>query len=191
MRIIKSTLLIATLTLVHIQTQAGVWDSITDFFGGSGDSPVAESAPTSVEAPANDASSMISKGVKLIPLITQTLGVTDGQAKGGMGALLQAAQILLADTEYGTLANAIPGASALLDAAPAKEDSSSLMGTAIKMAGEQSDAAKVGLDLISQFKSLGMNQEMIPKFASAAEGYLEQSGSAEAGGLLTSALSFL
>lgn len=192
MKFAKHTLLIATLAIATTSAQASLWDSVTSLFGGStAEDQTTVAAPA--EASANSTANMISTGLKLIPILTQTLGVTDGQAQGGMGALLQAAQVLMAGSDYSTLANAIPNASALLSAVPTQQTESSggLMDAAMKMASEQSDTVKVGADLVSQFKTLGMGAEMIPKFTEAAEGYLTESGSSDASGLLTSALSFL
>jgi hypothetical protein len=192
MKILKHTLLITALAVANTSAQASLWDSVTSLFGGESTETQAAPAASATETTATKTSEMISTGLKLIPLLTQTLGVTDGQAEGGMGALLQAAQALMGGSDYSTLAQAIPSASALLSAAPALQtESGGLMDTAMKMASEQSDTVKVGADLVSQFKTLGMGADMIPKFTDAAESYLTQSGSSDASGLLSSALSFL
>ncbi len=62
------------------------------------------------------------------------------------------------------------------------------MDSAIKMASEQSDTVKAGLSLASQFKSLGMGVEMIPKFTEVAQGFLEKSNTPETSNLFSSTL---
>ncbi|MFL0800958.1 MAG: DUF2780 domain-containing protein [Agarilytica sp.] len=187
MKHLRSTLFVAVLAAFSLQAQAGIWDSITAFFSGSEtEAPLEENnAPTEKEGP-----SKVETGLKLIPLITQTLGVNDGQAKGGMGALLQAAQLLMSGTDFDKLSNAIPEAGSLLGSAPKVEQSSGgLMDSAMKMAAEQSDTVKAGLNLASQFKSLEMSPEMIPKFTEVAQGFLENGGAPETSNLFSSALS--
>ncbi|MFT5082495.1 MAG: hypothetical protein ACI9Y1_000520 [Lentisphaeria bacterium] len=86
-------------------------------------------------------------------------------------------------------AQPIPNATSLLDsAAKAQEASGGLMGAAMRVAGEQSETVKTGFDLVSQFKTLGMGSEMIPKFTEVAEDYLKQGKTPDTGDLLVKAL---
>ena len=108
-----------------------------------------------------------------------------------MGALLQTAQSLLSGGDFSVIANAIPGVRGLLGAAPAASASANggLLGGAMKMATDASPSLKAGAQLVSQFKSLGMGAEMIPKFSDVSSNYLKQSGNAEASVLLDAAIS--
>lgn len=183
MKTLQSTLLITVLTLASVTAHAGIWDSISSFFG---DSSASETTQAAAEEPASQ--NLLATGIKLIPLITKTLGVTDGQATGGMGALLQAVKLLMPNSDFASIVSAIPNASSLMDAAPAPNNGGGLLDTAMKFAGEQNDTVKVGLDLVSKFKSLGLSADMIPKFSDVAEGYLSDNNSADTGKLLSSAL---
>lgn len=188
MKAIKSAVLVVALGAASMQANAGIWDSITSFFGSSEEEKVAEAAPAAEKAE----SGLMNTGLQLLPLLTQQLGVSGDQATGGMGALLQAAQALMPGTDFGKLSQMIPGASSLLSSAPALTDGDSgggLTGSVMKMAAEQSDTAKAGMQLVSQFKSLGMGADMIPKFTGVAESYLKQSDDPGTADLLTSALS--
>lgn len=192
MKIIKSTLLFTALTVANVPAHASFWDSITGFFGASDDS--SEAAAAAEVAPAAQDTSLMATGISLIPLLTQSLGVTNGQAEGGMGALLQAVQLLMPQNDFSSVAQAIPNVSSLMSAAPSVESGDSnggLMDTAMQMAGEKSTTVKAGLDLVSQFKSLGMGADMIPQFSNVAESYVTQNGSPETGNLLSTALSSL
>ncbi|WP_373092384.1 DUF2780 domain-containing protein [Zhongshania sp.] len=137
--------------------------------------------------------SMIQTGIQLLPLLSQTLGVSTSQATGGMGALLQTAQSVLSGNDFSVIANAIPGTSGLLNAAPAVTTTSKseggLLGNAMKMATDSNPSLKAGAQLVSQFKSLGMGAEMIPKFTNVGSSYLKQNGNAEASVLLDAAIS--
>lgn len=197
MNIIKSTLLFTALTMANVPAHAGLWDSISGFFSDAGSSnevAATEVAPVAEVAPASQGTSLLTTGISLIPLLTQSLGVTDGQAEGGMGALLQAVQLLMPQSDFSSISQAIPNVSSLLGAAPAVDSASSsggMMDAAMQMAGEQSTTVKAGLDLVSQFKSLGMGADMIPQFSSVAESYVTQNSSPETGSLLSTALSSL
>lgn len=184
----KKIIAITALASLSLPTQAGFWD---DLFGSSEPKETAPASAQSTPAPSpSTTNTMVQTGLQLLPMLTQSLGVTGTQATGGMGALLQAAQTLLANTEYATLANAIPGAQSLIAAAPAVTESNEggLMNQAMSMASSYSPEAKAGSRLVSQFQSLGMSAEMIPKFSEVGADYLQQTGNPEAGALLTSLL---
>ena len=198
----KKLICIALICTLSSQAHAGIWDSIVGFFGD--DEEVSEvqdstaSAPTTPKTDEPKTSSMMETGLKLLPLLTQTLGVTDGQAKGGMGAILQTVQGLVSKSEYGALLQAIPGAQSLLAAAPevpssdnGKDAKSKLIGGAMDIAGKQGGALQQGAQLVSQFKSLGLSADMIPKFGETAGNFLTKTDKPEASQLLTSALSKL
>lgn len=191
----KKILSIALICTISTQAHAGIWDTITGFFGG-GEEVQTQTTPK-IEEPKADAS-LLTTGLQLLPLLTQTLGVTDGQAKGGMGAILQASQALLSKTEYGKLLGAIPNAQGLLAAVPAltgnQKDGdmkSKLISGAMGAAGETGGALKQGAELVSQFKSLGLGADMIPKFGNVAGDYLKTTDQPETSNLLTGALSQL
>lgn len=186
----KKSLCIALLASISLQAHAGFWDSVTGFFSSPEPNSTAQSpaAQTTSSAP-----NLMQTGLQLLPLLTQQLGVSNAQAKGGMGALLQATKILLSGTDYAALAQAIPNTDALIAAAPnvakTTQDDNNLLNSALKMASEYSDTAKTGSQLVSQFQSLGLSADMIPKFTGVANDYLKQTDSADAAQLLTSALS--
>lgn len=188
----KKVLFFAGVSLLCAQAHAGLWDTISGWFGG-GEKPSAEQteqqASAAADEAANKTSDMVQKGIQLIPLLTSTLGVSDGQAKGGMGAILQAAQVLLSGSDYGTLLKGIPNAASLLDAAPkltgaTADKAGGLLDTAMQAAAEQSDTVKAGSQLLSQFKQLGLGADMIPKFTQTANQYLQQNDQTEAASLI-------
>ena len=178
---------VVLLAALSMNANAGVWDSIVNFFSSSEEEKVTEAAPKAD----NTGAGLVSVGLQLLPLLTQQLGVSGEQAKGGMGALLQTAQGLMSGSDFSKVSQMIPGAAALLSAAPQikNESGGGLAGSVMKMAGEQSETAKAGIQLVSQFKSLGMSADMIPQFTRVAENYLKQSDDPSTADLLTSTLS--
>ncbi|WP_372748285.1 DUF2780 domain-containing protein [Litorivivens sp.] len=193
----KKLAVIALISSLSLPAQAGFWDSL---FGG-GDSkeaapepatePNKEPPPPAAESSASASSSMAATGMQLLPLLSQSLGVSGAQAAGGMGSLLQAAQTLLSNSEFATIAKAIPGVETLMRAAPAVSAATGgggMMGSAMDMASKYSPQAKAGSELVSQFKSLGMGADMIPKFTEVGSSYLQQNGNGEASTLLSSAM---
>lgn len=129
----------------------------------------------------------------LIPTLTKSLGVTEAQATGGMGSIFQAAKGLMSGTDFTTLSKAIPKMDSLLAAAPAvssaKKGSGDLLGGAVDAASKYSANTKVGKQLLSQFKSLGLSPDMISKFSDVAMGYLKKGEMPQTADLLSSALS--
>lgn len=176
LKIMAITLLLAS---ISTQAHASWWDSIVSFFGGE------ETAEESANA------DLVKTGLSLLPLLTQKLGVTESQAEGGMGALLQAAQLLLSNSEFSQLSSAIPAANSLMSSAPKASSGGTgdLTGALVGFAAEQSETVKAGTQLVSQFESLGLGADMIPKFSGVAEEYLKKSDKADTASLLTTAIS--
>ncbi len=186
----KKIILVTFISLFAAQANAGLWDSITSWFS-SDEEKVSEPAK---EAPPEPANALVEQGLQLLPYLVQQLGVSEGQASGGLGSLIQAATALLSEGDGKSLLAAIPNAASLLGAAPQIAQSkgeNNMLSDAINTAGEYSEKAKVAAQLHSQFESLGLGADMIPKFAKTTETYLGKNDNADAGKLLNSALSSL
>jgi len=109
----------------------------------------------------------------LITELTQQLGVSDKQAKGGVGSILDYAKSSLAPKKYDTLAKAIPNSDSLLSLAP---QAASMLGG---LGGKSSSLGSMA-SLASQFSSLGLSSDMIGKFIPIITDYLKGSGSTDA-----------
>ena len=57
-------------------------------------------------------------GQNLVDTLTQKLGVTNGQAEGGAGAIFQVAKDKLSSEDFQSISQAVPGMDGMLDAAP-------------------------------------------------------------------------
>ncbi|MFT5716885.1 MAG: hypothetical protein ACJAWS_001188 [Oleiphilaceae bacterium] len=153
---------------------AGFFDSL---FGSDDPAP-----KETVQVPADTDSTMkmaTDIGMSLIPLLTQQLGVTDTQAEGGMGSLLQVAKDQLTTDEFSELGQGVPDITTLLAAAPnliPKGVSSKLPGGLSGLGGLASSIGGIS-QLTSQFEALGLSPDMIGKFASIAIDYFSSSSS--------------
>jgi len=109
----------------------------------------------------------------LTSLLTKQLGVTDTQASGGVGSMLQLAQEKLTSGQFDQVAKAIPGSQKYLDGAKQL-----LGGSKVGDAG----------GLKSAFSKLGMSPDMVDKFKPVVTNYAGQLGGPEVKTLLESAL---
>lgn len=185
----KKLLSIALVGIISAQAQAqtSLQDSLT---------AQAKAAATAKAAPATNAATTAagdatSSALALVPMLTEGLGVTEKQATGGMGSILQAAQGLMSGSDFGTLSKAIPNMDSLLAAAPAVKDAKKggILGGALDAAANYGANTKIASQLMSQFSSLGLSPDMISKFSNIAVGYLQNGTMPETADLLSTALS--
>jgi hypothetical protein len=206
----KKTLLA---TVILLSTANYAHAGFFDFLFGSKEekaAPVAEvstDAPAKVEqatvqakeaSPAAESSMMetaTNVAMGLLPTLTSQLGVTETQASGGMGSLLQVAQGALSSDEFSQLGQGIPGMDSLLAAAPALGSKSAggnaLTGMLSNAGGIAAGLGSMG-KLTEQFEALGLSPEMIIQFANIAINYFSSSeaeGSDTTGNLLQTGLS--
>jgi hypothetical protein len=190
--IMKKTLLVSAILLSSANmAHAGFLDFL---FGKKEESapvveapaPATQTSPsTPVAAAATQPSTMESAtnlAMGLLPVLTSQLGVSETQAQGGMGSLLQVAQTTLSSNDFAQLSEGIPGMQTLLAAAPALS-SKSAGGNALSGMLANAGGLVAGLGSMSkltqQFEALGLNPEMIVQFATIAIDYF--SNSAEKG----------
>lgn len=122
----------------------------------------------------------------LVGLLTSQLGVTEKQAKGGTGSLLNYAKGKLSETDFAKVAQAIPGVGEYLDAAP-KSGAAGAAGAASSLLGGKAGGGGL-LSLAGQFAELGLGSDMIGKFVPVIVSYVKSSGGESVAGLLAGAL---
>lgn len=188
-KLIAAVMLLGAATNSH----AGFLDS---FFGKKEDAAPAEvkaeAAPNTATSPVTDSAKpgMMETALGLVPTLTSNLGITEKQAEGGMGALLNVAKGNLSGEEFSSLGQGIPGMETLLAAAPAlstKSGLGGLSGLASNLGGAASALSGVG-QLSEQFEALGLSPELISQFASVAIEYF-MNDDADTGALLSKGLS--
>lgn len=185
-------LLISSSSIAH----AGFFDSL---FGNKEEAPATEvkteapAAEVKAELPAATPSTMetaTNMAMGLLPTLTQQLGVTDTQAEGGMGSLMQLAKGALSSDEFGQLSGGIPGMDTLLAAAPAlSSGSGNGMSGMLSSAGGLASSIGGIAQLTQQFEALGLSSDMIAQFANIAISYFSQDDGSNTGDLLQKGLS--
>ncbi len=118
--------------------------------------------------------------MELIQQLAQGLNIKEEQAQGGAGLIFQMAQEKLGDGEFSQVANAIPGISGLIGAAPKSSGgiAGALGGLAGAMGGGGGGLGKVaGLAaLAGGFGQLGMNPGMVSKFVPIILSFVQNKG---------------
>ncbi len=113
------------------------------------------------------------KSGELTNLLVQRLGVTQQQAMGGAGALLQVAKTRMNPEAFANLSQQIPDIPQLLAAVPALKPQSGLGGLAGKLAGLSGDSSiSTALTAVSIFQQLGMKPEQMQKFVPVVVDYV-------------------
>ncbi|PID41963.1 MAG: hypothetical protein CSB48_12540 [Proteobacteria bacterium] len=202
-KLIAASLLFSFASFSH----AGFFDSL---FGGGEEKAAKEEAErvaveqiqqkqskSGASSIKNGTSSMMdtagSVAMGLLPALTSQLGVTETQAKGGMGSLMQMAKGALSSGEFSQLSQGIPGMDTLLAAAPVLSNSG--LGKALSSAGGLASSLGSLGQVTKQFEALGLSSDMIAKFATIAVSYFSGgnaasgSGSSGTAGLLKKGLS--
>ncbi len=187
----KKMLCIALVSLASTQVFADVLDSLASKEQAA--NKVVKEQLTPVATAGTSSKGKVEAGLALVPMLTQSLGVTETQATGGIGSIFQAAKGLMPASDFGSLSKAVPNMSSLLAAAPAvntpKQGSGNLLGGALGAAAQLGANTQVGAQLLSQFQSLGLSPDMISKFADVAMSYLQKGEMPQTADLLSTALS--
>lgn len=183
----KNNLILALFAIaLSTQAQAGWLDAL---FGNSEETAqeVTESAPKSAAAQTLDALAMV-------PMLTDSLGVTEQQAQGGLGSLFNFAKGNLSQSQFGELATALPGVDQLLGAVPAVSEATSSnegLSGLLNTAAQYSDSLK-GINQVSQqFQALGLDPQMIMQYMQVAQQYLNTPQGQQAKQLLMDGLAGL
>jgi uncharacterized protein VcgC/VcgE DUF2780 len=188
------------LALVSANAHAGFFD----FLKSDQDKAPTVAAEPAAAAPTSASSSTmgdlsstgLSLATSLIPQLTNTLSISEEQATGGLGSIMQYAKSSLSSEQGQQLASGIPGFDALLAAAPALSGASGLSGTLGQigaLGGSLGSAANAagGLDLLTQqFGALGLSPDMIGQIAQMAMQFFASNDPAT-GSLLDQALGAL
>jgi hypothetical protein len=110
----------------------------------------------------------------LLSLLKSQLGVTEDQAKGGVGSYLLLAQEKLAKGDFDKVAALVPGASKYMDSA--------------KKLGAVAGPLKNAAGLNGALTKLGMKSETVSKFAPTVTSYLGTAGGSSVKSMLAGVL---
>ncbi|MCL1125156.1 DUF2780 domain-containing protein [Shewanella surugensis] len=136
----------------------------------------------------NSVTPMVTKGQRdLVTMTMDQLGISQTQAKGGLGSLLSMAKSSLGDNRFSPIANSIPNINTLLQATPQLDTSSPLSALSNQM-GNLSPSAKGGLMVYNAFDKLGLSKGLVDPMMDIIEDYLNTDGTQGASDLLMKAL---
>jgi len=110
----------------------------------------------------------------LMSTLTNSLGVSQDQAEGGVGSILTLAKEKLAKGDFDKIAGLIPGASGYLDKA---KSLGAVAGPLVNGAGLNGALGKLGIDAATA-----------AKFVPTVTKFVSKAGGSKLGGLLSSAL---
>jgi len=114
--------------------------------------------------------------MEILNVLTEQLGITEEQAKGGAGAIFSIAKEKLGDGDFSKIAEVIPGMDDLLGAAPESGGvAGAIGGLASKFGG---GAEKLGdlASLAGGFKGLGLDSDMVGKFIPIILSFVQSKG---------------
>ena len=138
--------------------------------------------------------------MELIQQLVSSLGVNEGQAKGGAGLLFNLAKEKLGSGEFQQLADKVPGVKDLIGAAPTTSTTASagggMMGALGGLAsslgagglGEKMGGLENLANLASGFSQLGLSTDMIGKFVPIVLSFVQNQGGDSMKGLLEKVL---
>jgi hypothetical protein len=119
-------------------------------------------------------------GTDLTSLLVSQLGVSDKQASGGAGSILNYAKGALSADDFSKVASSIPGIDTLLSAVPSA--GGGLGGVASALGGGSLGGMAA---LASHFSSLGLNADMVQKFMPVILDYVKGTGGSDVMSLLS------
>gem|GEM_PF-3423691 len=166
--------------LYSAQSQAGILDDILAWFSGDDETLDASRADTesgsgamssaAKSAAAAATSTAIKAGMGLMPTVVQALGVTEKQARGGLGAIFMAARATLAPQDYKLISDAVPDIDSYVGAAP---PTNQLVGGAMNLLGGSAKTTAAA-NLVTQFNDLGLGADMIAGFSQQAIDFVKE-----------------
>jgi hypothetical protein len=126
--------------------------------------------------------------MELIQLLTQNLGVDEGQAQGGAGLIFKLAQEKLASGEFSQLANVVPGVQDLIGQAP--ETETGMAGALGDLVGAMSGNSQLAdlASLAGGFGKLGLSPNMVSEFIPIIMSFVQNQGGDGIQGLLAQVL---
>ncbi|PKN11321.1 MAG: hypothetical protein CVU69_13050 [Deltaproteobacteria bacterium HGW-Deltaproteobacteria-4] len=125
--------------------------------------------------------------MELLQMLTQQLGVSEDQAKGGAGLIFTLAKEKLDAGEFSQVAGAVPGIEGLIAAAPKPGGiAGALSGLASSLAG----GSHLGnlAAIAAGFKGLNMDSGMISKFIPVVLSFVQSKGGDSVKGILSKIL---
>ncbi len=165
MKLLTATFL-AMFSLVSTQATAHGLDSLTEV---------------------TNAVSKPSESSDLVGSVMSQLGLSQGQAEGGLGSLLSLAQSSLGSSDFSAISDSIPGIDGLLGAVPELDNDSGMSGLLSK-AGGFGESLQGGAMVYDAFEKLGISKDLAAPMVDIVKGYLDANGTSGTSDLLMKGL---
>lgn len=120
----------------------------------------------------------------LINLLTQNLGISNSQAEGGTGLLLDLAKKQLGGDDFSKVLGAIPNGDSMMKNIPKASGLGGMLGGLGGMLGGKAGNLGNLAALASGFSSLDMDKDMIQKFLPVVMSFLKEQGGGGIEGIL-------
>jgi Protein of unknown function VcgC/VcgE (DUF2780) len=153
----------------------------------AGGNVAAQSAAAQAKAAKDEASAAVKASPELVGALSKEIGATPEQAAGAAGALFAVAKSRLKADEFSQIAKAVPGMTALLDAAPSVGGAAGGIGALSQVAGTSGAAGGLA-NAASAFSTLGLKPDLVGKAVPVLTSFVSKSGGADVGRLLAGAL---
>ena len=125
---------------------------------------------------------------ELIAQLVAQLGIDENQAAGGAGTLFKLVKEQLGEADFFKLAGAVGGIETLIGRAPEEGGAAKLLGGLGSMFGGAAGSAAALGTAVSAFEKLGLNAEMVAKFAPIVLAFVQNKGGDVAANLLQGVL---
>lgn len=165
MKLASALPVLVTVLIFSAPTSAGWLDNVTEITK----KPATEQAKAIAQPAASEQSSA------LVSSVMSQLGLSQTQAEGGLGSLLNLAQTNLGNNDFSQLSNSIPNADGLMAAVPALSSDNGMSGLLSK-AGNLGSSLKGSAMVYDAFEKLGISKDYIVPMVDIAKNYLQQSG---------------
>jgi hypothetical protein len=120
--------------------------------------------------------------------LTENLGVSFSQAKGGTGLLLDLAKKQLGGDDFSKISSAIPNADSLMKNIPKASGLGGMLGGLGGMLGGKAGGLGNMAASASGITKLDMDGDMIKKFVPVIMSYLKEQGGGDLDGILSKVL---
>ena len=112
--------------------------------------------------------------MELFNQLTQDLGVTEDQARGGTGLIMRMAQEKLGAGDFNQVAETIPGIRNIIKTAPEPSGTEKALGTVSSAVGGGGVGNLAGLT--EGFSKLGLDSQMVTRFVPIVLSFVQSKG---------------
>ncbi len=112
--------------------------------------------------------------MELLNQLTQNLGVTEDQARGGTGLIMKMAQEKLGVGDFNQIADTIPGIQNIIKTAPELSGTEKALGVASSTVGGGGGGNLA--NLTNGFSKLGLDTQMVTRFVPIVLSFVQSKG---------------